>query len=127
MGYGSEAVSGYLEEAWPGTEMIVQREQLGTGHAVFTAREWVSRFERVIIIPGDVPLMAKETLTRLNTRNIEADEDCTFLVSILGPDGTGVPRYGQGFQDHRRDPSTKRNAAGSTAGFMFGQGPFWSS
>ena len=91
VGYGSEAVSRYLAEAWPGTEMIVQREQLGTGHAVFTAREWVSRFERVIIIPGDVPLMAKETLTRLNTRNIEADEDCTFLV-FEPSDPTGYGR-----------------------------------
>lgn len=91
VGYGSEAVSRYLENAWPGTEMIVQREQLGTGHAVYTARDWVSQFERVIIIPGDVPLIAKETLTGLNTRNIETDEDCTFLV-FEPSDPTGYGR-----------------------------------
>ncbi len=38
IGHGSEMVSRYLDEAWPGTEVIVQKEQLGTGHAVMTAR-----------------------------------------------------------------------------------------
>lgn len=91
VGHGSETVSQYLQNAWPGTEVVIQQEQLGTGHAVFTARKWISRFERVMIIPGDVPMITGETLARLNSRYLEADEDCTFLV-FEPSDPTGYGR-----------------------------------
>ncbi len=91
VGHGSETVSQYLQNAWPGTEVVIQQEQLGTGHAVFSARKWISRFERVMIIPGDVPMITGETLARLNSRYLEADEDCTFLV-FEPSDPTGYGR-----------------------------------
>lgn len=80
VGYGSAAVAEYLDAAWPGTEVVVQKEQLGTGHAVASAREWISRFEHVLVIPGDVPLISRDTFALVNSRHIEGEEDCSFLV-----------------------------------------------
>ncbi len=91
VGHGSDIVSRYLEVAWPGTEVVVQEEQLGTGHAVITAREWVSRFEHVMVIPGDVPLISRETLQELNSRHLENGNDCSFLV-FEPADPTGYGR-----------------------------------
>ena len=80
VGHGSDSVAKYLHSVWPGTEVIHQKKQLGTGHAVACAREWISRFEHVMVIPGDVPLITKETFSLVNSRHIEGDEDCSFLV-----------------------------------------------
>lgn len=91
IGHGSEMVSRYLDEAWPGTEVIVQKEQLGTGHAVMTARSWVSRFEHVLVIPGDVPLISGNTLHNLNSRHLENGNACSFLV-FEPADPTGYGR-----------------------------------
>ena len=80
VGHGSDKVSAYLEKSWPGSEVIEQKQQLGTGHAVAAARKWISRFDHVLIIPGDVPLLGRETLSMLHSRHLEGDEDCSFLV-----------------------------------------------
>lgn len=80
VGHGSESVEKYIHSVWPGTEVIHQAEQLGTGHAVASARDWISRFEQVMVIPGDVPLIARETFSLVNSRHIEGREDCSFLV-----------------------------------------------
>ncbi len=80
VGYGSASVAEYLNAVWPGTEVVVQAEQLGTGHAVASARDWISRFEHVMVIPGDVPLISKETFSLVNSRHVEGEKDCSFLV-----------------------------------------------
>ena len=40
VGHQGEMVESYIERAWPGIEVVWQREQLGTGHAVGSARDW---------------------------------------------------------------------------------------
>ncbi|MDT8284557.1 MAG: bifunctional UDP-N-acetylglucosamine diphosphorylase/glucosamine-1-phosphate N-acetyltransferase GlmU [Thermovirgaceae bacterium] len=91
VGHGSGSVAEYLEKTWPGTEVVIQEEQLGTGHAVAVAREWIARFEHVLIIPGDVPLISRETLSLIHSRHLEGSEDCSFLV-FEPTDPTGYGR-----------------------------------
>ncbi|MDO9509441.1 MAG: bifunctional UDP-N-acetylglucosamine diphosphorylase/glucosamine-1-phosphate N-acetyltransferase GlmU [Thermovirgaceae bacterium] len=91
VGHGSGAVAEYLEKAWPGTDVVIQKEQLGTGHAVAVARDWIARFEHVLVIPGDVPLISKETFSMMHSRHVEGGEDCSFLV-FEPTDPTGYGR-----------------------------------
>lgn len=91
VGHGGESVAEYLHSVWPETEIVVQTEQLGTGHAVASAREWIGRFEHVMVIPGDVPLISKETFALVNSRHVEGEEDCSFLV-FEPSDPTGYGR-----------------------------------
>jgi bifunctional UDP-N-acetylglucosamine pyrophosphorylase/glucosamine-1-phosphate N-acetyltransferase len=51
--------------AGDGVTFAVQREQLGTAHAVECARDAVADAEYVLILNGDVPLVLPETLTHL--------------------------------------------------------------
>ncbi|QFU16490.1 bifunctional UDP-N-acetylglucosamine diphosphorylase/glucosamine-1-phosphate N-acetyltransferase GlmU [Microvirga thermotolerans] len=47
-------------------EIFVQRERLGTGHAVLSAREALARRpDDVIVVYADTPLVSRETLSRL--------------------------------------------------------------
>jgi len=90
VGHGSTLVSDYVEAVWPGTDVIVQEEQLGTGHAVASAREWIRRFENVLVIPGDVPLIGRDTFSLVCRSHIKDGADCSFLVfEPADPSGYG--------------------------------------
>lgn len=62
-GHGGDRV----QEAFPDTDLgwAEQAEQLGTGHAVAQALPLLGVDETVLILYGDVPLIAPETLERL--------------------------------------------------------------
>jgi bifunctional UDP-N-acetylglucosamine pyrophosphorylase/glucosamine-1-phosphate N-acetyltransferase len=50
----------------PGAPVFVQRERLGTAHAVLAARESIgTEYDDVLIVYGDTPLVRPETLMRL--------------------------------------------------------------
>lgn len=87
VGHGGDEVKSYLAAFWPDVETVWQREQLGTGHAVMEARDWVSRFDRVMVVNGDMPLMTDEILSSLLG---EHRGGCSFLTMVLDdPDGYG--------------------------------------
>ena len=44
---------------------VVQKEQLGTGHAVLQALPQINSASRVLVLYGDVPLISEETLRQL--------------------------------------------------------------
>src|SRR5215469_6061437 len=48
-----------------GVQFILQAEQKGTGHAIQCGREQLAKFENVLVLSGDVPLIRPETVTRL--------------------------------------------------------------
>ncbi len=91
VGHRGELVADYLEKEWPGVDVIWQREQLGTGHAVQCAREWWRRFESVVVLPGDVPLLRAEVFTDWLTReHLDERCACSLLSCILeNPAGYG--------------------------------------
>jgi UDP-N-acetylglucosamine diphosphorylase/glucosamine-1-phosphate N-acetyltransferase len=73
-----------------GFNYIWQKEQLGTGHAVLSAKEFLKNkeFENIIVIPGDHPLVTAETLKRLAAER--ARENAALSLAIVNaPDFFG--------------------------------------
>ena len=89
VGFGAEFVRSAIRGA---AEIVVQEEQLGTGHAVRMA-EPLLRDERgtVMVLCGDTPLLTGALLTRLYQAHKEAAAKATVLTAIM-PDATGYGR-----------------------------------
>lgn len=69
---------------------VLQPEQLGTGHAVKCAREFLGEAGTTMILFGDTPLITAETLRRLADYH-EAQKNAVTVLSALtdDPDGYG--------------------------------------
>ena len=64
-GYKGELVEEYIKREWPGVEVIWQDEQLGTGHAVKSARHWWEKFDDLLVLSGDVPMVRYDSLSEM--------------------------------------------------------------
>ena len=78
-------VVGYLKEqvtgAFPDYAFAVQAEQLGTGHAVRSARSELEGFSgSVVVCCGDMPLIKRETYLALCREHLKSGNDCTMLT-----------------------------------------------
>lgn len=70
----------------------LQSEQLGTGHAVICAKEFLQdKKGTVAIFTGDAPLITKETVKSLIEYHEKKDNKATILTSIID-DATGYGR-----------------------------------
>jgi len=67
---------------------VLQDEQLGTGHAVAVAKEFISDEDTVLILYGDVPLTKQETLEKLLTVLPERGL-AVLTVDLVNPMGYG--------------------------------------
>lgn len=69
----------------------VQEEQLGTGHAVLCAKEFLQDKEgTVAIFTGDAPLVREETVKKMLKSHEEGDYSATLLTSVIeNPAGYG--------------------------------------
>lgn len=90
VGHQAEAV----RELFAGADDIsfaLQAEQLGTGHAVASAREQLSGFSgTVLILCGDVPLIRPETITAMLEAHGRREATVTVLTTHLkNPFGYG--------------------------------------
>jgi bifunctional UDP-N-acetylglucosamine pyrophosphorylase/glucosamine-1-phosphate N-acetyltransferase len=85
IGHGADLVRERL--AADDLNFVLQREQLGTGHAVAQALPALSA-ERVLILYGDVPLIEKATLERLLERVGDA-QLALLTVDLNDPTGYG--------------------------------------
>ncbi len=82
----TEAVSGLP------VDFVTQAEQLGTGHAVMSAREAVGDGPgRLLILSGDVPLLGAATVSSLARLQEERGAGCALLTTTLD-DPTGYGR-----------------------------------
>jgi bifunctional UDP-N-acetylglucosamine pyrophosphorylase / glucosamine-1-phosphate N-acetyltransferase len=72
-----------------GVATVVQRERLGTGHAVVQAQEACGE-GTVLVLPGDMPLLTVETIERLLSQHKSAGAAATLLTAIVdSPFGYG--------------------------------------
>ena len=70
----------------------VQEEQLGTGHAVLCAKEFLEGKEgTVAIFTGDAPLIREETVSSMLSSHVEGSYSATLLTSVI-EDPTGYGR-----------------------------------
>src|ERR1700761_9618052 len=60
IGHEADKVRAALEST--GIGFVLQREQRGTGHAMMEAQSALRGFEHVLVLSGDVPLIAEETI-----------------------------------------------------------------
>ncbi|MDG1255044.1 MAG: NTP transferase domain-containing protein, partial [Glaciecola sp.] len=66
----------------------LQAEQLGTGHAVQQAAEFINPQDDVLVLVGDAPLIKAETLHKLYA--VKANADVALLtVDLADPTGMG--------------------------------------
>jgi bifunctional UDP-N-acetylglucosamine pyrophosphorylase/glucosamine-1-phosphate N-acetyltransferase len=86
-------------------EWVLQREQLGTGHAVLCALPHLTDFAgSVLICCGDTPLLTTKTLRMFLTAHVNSDNDLSVLSMLLDDPGT----YGR----------ILRNSAGEVSGIV---------
>ncbi|NQD92047.1 bifunctional UDP-N-acetylglucosamine diphosphorylase/glucosamine-1-phosphate N-acetyltransferase GlmU [Pseudomonas sp. CrR25] len=93
IGHGAERVRERL--AADDLNFVLQREQLGTGHAVAQALPALTA-ERVLILYGDVPLIEQATLERL-LQQVGDEQLALLTVDLNDPTGYGrIVRDGAG-------------------------------
>lgn len=85
VGAGAQQVESELDGQ--GLEWVLQSERRGTGHAAAQALPAVDGRARVLVLPGDMPLIRAETLASL----LETSADLGLLSSIAD-DPTGYGR-----------------------------------
>jgi bifunctional UDP-N-acetylglucosamine pyrophosphorylase/glucosamine-1-phosphate N-acetyltransferase len=89
VGFGAESVETTLGNQ---AEFVVQMEQLGTGHAVMQAGDFLQDFNgTVMVLCGDTPLLTGETLGKLFAQHQAAGAAATVLTAYM-PDPTGYGR-----------------------------------
>lgn len=89
IGYGREQVQAVLGDR---VRYAVQEEQLGTGHAVRMASEYLKDVEGVtVVICGDTPLISPETIRSMIEHHENAQLSATVLTTEL-EDSTGYGR-----------------------------------
>lgn len=80
VGSGGELVESHISQKFPKVNVLWQKEQLGTGHAVKSARDWWSKYDSVVVLNGDVPLLQPESLKEL--ASCCNKHDCTVITFI---------------------------------------------
>lgn len=87
VGHKADIVKSYLPED---VKTYLQEPQLGTGHAVMCARDFISENEDLLVLYGDVPLLSKETINKLKKEHEEQKNQVTVLTFVTdNPAGYG--------------------------------------
>lgn len=92
-GHMSETVQEALKDEC--VSFAVQKEQLGTGHAVMQADEYINENEDVLILYGDTPLIKAETLEKLIEYH-RSENNGVSIISAIVEDSAG---YGHIIRD----------------------------
>ncbi|HEX9139275.1 MAG TPA: bifunctional UDP-N-acetylglucosamine diphosphorylase/glucosamine-1-phosphate N-acetyltransferase GlmU [Steroidobacteraceae bacterium] len=90
-GHGGQQVRAAIQA--PGLNWVLQDAQLGTGHAVQQAAPAIPDDHQVLILYGDVPLIAADTLRALCAL---AGERAMSVLTVKLPDPTGYGRIVRG-------------------------------
>lgn len=86
VGHEKERVIAELGDKY---DYVVQEEQLGTGHAVLSAYEFLKgKAENLIVLPSDHPFVSPETIKKLAAKHTESGAKITMALIML-PDFEG--------------------------------------
>lgn len=90
IGYRADLVRRELQSQ--DIEFVLQREQLGTGHAVMQCEDALAGFDgTVMVLNGDVPCLRPDTLRGFAAYHGSQEAAGTVLTAVL-PDATGYGR-----------------------------------
>jgi bifunctional UDP-N-acetylglucosamine pyrophosphorylase / glucosamine-1-phosphate N-acetyltransferase len=93
VGHGAEAVKDYLGDR---AEYVLQKEQLGTGHAALQAKELLEQEDGItLVVCGDTPLIREETLRRM----VELHQRQGAAATVLTADFANPFGYGRVLRD----------------------------
>ncbi len=109
IGNGADAMREHFGDS---VRYAVQEQQLGSGHAVMAAREFLAGDGYAIVMAGDMPLIKAETLRHIALRAQEKRLGVCLLTAVI-PDPTGygrVLREGAGVRivEHRDATEAQR-------------------
>jgi len=76
VGYGQERVRAHFV----GYPFAEQTEQLGTGHAVMAAKEYLTTGCPILVCCGDMPLLRRDTYAALADTHLQQGNVCTMLT-----------------------------------------------
>ena len=89
-GHGAELVEKAAKAYDPDVTVVIQAEQLGTGHAVRQARDALAGFDGdALVLYGDTPFIRPETLAAMAAARLTHD------VVVLGFEAEDPGRYGR--------------------------------
>ncbi len=87
VGYGADQVKKVVGDK---VNYVVQKEQLGTGHAVKCAEKFIGKDGITMVLCGDTPLITGKTLKRLVDMHIDEGNAVTVLTAeVENPTGYG--------------------------------------
>ncbi len=77
-----------------GCNIVVQTEQLGTGHAAMMPEKYLKDYDGDILVCfGDMPLFTQKTMGDLHSAHKVSGNDCTILTDNFT--GDEIPHYGR--------------------------------
>lgn len=87
VGHKAELVK---ETVGDNVQYVLQEEQLGTGHAVRCAGDFIGTDGLTLVLCGDTPLITENTLKKLVETHMEEKNAITVLTAVVdNPDGYG--------------------------------------
>ncbi|MBV6478160.1 MAG: Bifunctional protein GlmU [Ignavibacteria bacterium] len=95
VGHQKESVIDYIKKAFENESAKIkfasQDEQLGTGHAVLMAEEFLKNFDGdILILSGDVPMLKAETINSFLNFHFENKNEASLISAIAeNPFGYG--------------------------------------
>ncbi|TFJ93001.1 bifunctional UDP-N-acetylglucosamine diphosphorylase/glucosamine-1-phosphate N-acetyltransferase GlmU [Lentibacillus salicampi] len=97
VGHGAEQVAEHIGDD---SQMVLQEEQLGTGHAVLQAEDLLKNKDgTTIVVCGDTPLITNETYQQLFDHHEQEGAKATVLTA-KAPNPTG---YGRVIRNNRNE------------------------
>ncbi len=78
VGYKKDLV---IEELGDKYQYVIQEEQLGTGHAVYAAKNACKDIEHIIVISGDQPFIRTETIKNLLAKHLDSNAKITITTT----------------------------------------------
>jgi bifunctional UDP-N-acetylglucosamine pyrophosphorylase/glucosamine-1-phosphate N-acetyltransferase len=100
VGYKGKLVSDYIESEFPEVKTVVQKDQLGTAHAVSVLKKQKEYLgKEILILPGDCPLVNLDTLKKLVASKAASGSSACIITSLV-PDPEG---YGRIIKDKKGD------------------------
>ncbi len=120
VGHGKEQVTEHLKST--PVSFVEQTVQLGTGHAVMMADDYIDEGD-VLVLFGDVPLLTSETLTAFVNVHRKEENDASVLSTIAkDPTGYGrIVRSGTGVEkivEHKDATETEREIQEINSGII---------
>ncbi len=80
VGHGREVIEAHINKR---AEIVVQTEQLGTGHAVMQALPYLEGEQTILVLSGDQPLLKSETLNALVESHQIQGASATVLTAYM--------------------------------------------